>query len=80
MFGDGPAVDIEPVDSTGGFTFEVLVTPWVEDDCDDWQGLIALDAEGYVVWYYNVSLPGPVDQLSSGEVSDCRQAPRHRSF
>ena len=48
--------------------FEVLVSAWVENTCDDWEGLVALDAEGYVVWYYNVSNPGPVGQLSSGEI------------
>ena len=53
---------------TSGFSYEVLVVPWVEADCDEWEGLIGIDAEGYAVWHYSVTLPGPVGQLSSGDL------------
>ena len=47
-------------------TFGVLLTPWVEPACDDWEGVIGLDAEGHVVWWYAVTTPGPADQLTDG--------------
>ena len=50
---------------TSGFGYEVLVVPWVEADCDEWEGRSASTrrASGPPV-----TLPGPVGQLSGGDL------------
>ena len=50
----------------GPATWDVLLTPWVEPACDNWEGLVGLDAEGFIVWWYKVETPGPADQMSDG--------------
>ena len=62
---DGALVEV--VDGSS-FSFEVLVTAWVEPSCASWEGLVALDAEGYCVWHYEVDEPGPVSQLEGGDL------------
>ena len=39
-----------------GFTYEVIITGWIEQACNEWEGLVALDAEGYVVWCVRVNM------------------------
>jgi hypothetical protein len=70
-FGHGAVADVVEYtddDDAEGFSFEVLITAWIQSSCADWEGLVALDGEGWVVWYYNVSNPGPVGQLSGGDL------------
>ena len=50
----------------GPATWDVLLTPWVEPACGNWEGLVGLDAEGFIVWWYKVETPGPADQMSDG--------------
>lgn len=51
--------------TTGGFNFEVIVLAFAASDPMEFSGLVALDADGYVVWYFNTN---GVTEIARGHV------------
>lgn len=62
-FDSGPVANVTNPTS---FYWKAFIMPFHEDVCG-YEGFVALDREGYVVWTYEVNEPGPIDQLEHGE-------------